>query len=426
MHNDFTLFLRDYPNGKKVYFYYAYDENGQRRGPWTAKSQSKTAARNYCHSLLRNGKLIPDRGRVMTFGEYAVGFWERGSEYVRNQESRADITDNYISNCNKILANQILPFFADTPLNGFTDKAVNNWLLGFKSRKVIKDGRQETVQYKNTYANTALGTLNVMLAEAVRRELIPANPCDKVRRLKSDRKKIEILTVGEVRQLFPDDYKTVWGDKEIAYVANRLASLTGMRAGEIMGLRGEYVFDDYINVCGQYTYYGYGKTKTKENRNIPVMPEMIALLRGLMKNNGKGYVFSQDGGMKPLSQNSIRWAFNNALQKIGINQAEIRRRGLSLHSWRHFLNTELQRQGLTIQQVQSVTGHKSDRMTEWYSHPDARQIADVVKAQAVIAGEGKSETENPPEGTGKGSNRSQCLKIVKIPDSGENPARKLA
>jgi integrase len=65
---------------------------------------------------------------------------------------------------------------------------------------------------------------------------------------------------------------------------------------------------------------------------------------------------------------------------------EGQRRGLSLHGWRHFVNTDLQRQGLTIQQVQSVTGHKSDRMSEWYSHIDARQIDDVIKAQEAIVG----------------------------------------
>ena len=27
MHSDFTLFLRKYPNGKEVYFYYTYDVN---------------------------------------------------------------------------------------------------------------------------------------------------------------------------------------------------------------------------------------------------------------------------------------------------------------------------------------------------------------------------------------------------------------
>jgi integrase len=228
-----------------------------------------------------------------------------------------------------------------------------------------------------------------MMAWAVEQEIIKINPCAKVKKLKNDRKKIEILTVGEVQKLFQKNWKSVWNDKEIAYVANRLASLTGMRAGEIMGLRGEYVFDDYIYVCGSYGEYGYGPTKTKETRFIPLIPEMIGLLKKLMERNGKGYVFSLDGGAKPVCRKYFYDEYHRALKRIGIDQGEITRRGLSIHSWRHFLNTELQRQGLSLQQVQAVTGHKSDRMTEWYSHFDARQLVNVMDAQHVITGERK-------------------------------------
>jgi integrase len=35
---------------------------------------------------------------------------------------------------------------------------------------------------------------------------------------------------------------------------------------------------------------------------------------------------------------------------------------LTIHGWRHFLNTELLKQGLTVSQVQGVTEHKSDRL----------------------------------------------------------------
>jgi len=167
-----------------------------------------------------------------------------------------------------------------------------------------------------------------------------------------------------------------------------------MRIGEILGLRGEYVYDKYIKVCGQYTKHGYGKTKNKENRNIPLLPEMIALLRSLMEKNGKGYVFSLDCGAKPVNRNYVYCALKDALRKIGINDEEIQRRGLSVHGWRHFLNTDLLRQGLTIQQVQGVTGHKSDDMTERYNHLDVRLIDDVIKAQAAIVGE-ESNDLNP-------------------------------
>jgi integrase len=252
-----------------------------------------------------------------------------------------------------------------------------------------------------------------MLAEAVRQGLLTANPCDKVRRLKNDRKKITILTDEEVKKLFPKNYKTVWGDKVIAYAACRLASLTGMRIGEILGLRGEYVSDKSIYICGQYGDEGYlPYTKNKENRNIPLIPEIIALLRGL--GNGDGFVFSMNGGAVPVTQAYIRKAFHNAMKKIGISEAEIKRRALTIHGWRHFLNTELLKQGLTIPQVQGVTGHKSVGMTERYNPLGARQIADVMKAQAAIAGTQEPEKEKPPKETGKAESNTKGLKIVKM------------
>jgi integrase len=208
----------------------------------TTKCQSVTAARNYCNRLIKTDRLIPKRGSLLTFGEFAEGFWERGSDYLDNQDGRADITPAYIDNCKKMTANQILPFFGKISLERITKKDINKWLLGFKNREVTVDGKTEKKAYKNTYANTVLGTLNTMMAWAVEQEIIKANLCASVKRLKNDRKKIEIITAEEVQNLFPKNWKTIWGDKEIAYIANRLASLTGMRAGEIMGLRGGICF----------------------------------------------------------------------------------------------------------------------------------------------------------------------------------------
>jgi integrase len=413
MHNVFTLYFRKYPNGKKVFFYYAYDENDQRVGPWTTKSTTKTAARNYCQALLKKGELIPDRKKAITFGELADGFWERGSEYIKRQDSRGDITENYIHNSQRYATNQLMPFFADTPLNKITEKDVNDWLLGFKTRKAVVDGKEKAKPLQNTYANTVLGTLNVMMTEAVRRGFIQKNPCDGVKRLKNDRKKLIIHNIQEVQKIFPENYKTVWGDNEITYIANRLASLTGMRIGEVMGLRGEYVFDKYIHVCGQYGEFGYGPTKGKDNRDIPLIPEMIALLRKLMKTNGNGYVFSLDGGATPVCYSIIRRDYFRALEKIGIDGEEAKRRGLTLHAWRHFLNTDLLRQGLTLPQVKGVIGHKSNRTNEIYTHVDARLIDDVIKAQEVIAGIKNAEPKKQPEETAENKKESKGLGIVK-------------
>jgi hypothetical protein len=303
MHNDYTLFWRSYPSGKKAVCYYTYDDTGVRRGPWSTKCRSITLARNYCN------RLIPNRGKVLTFGEFAAGFWEPGSDYLENQEGRADIAPSYIANCKKMVANQILPFFADRPLEKITRNEVNKWLLGFKKREIKKGDTVEIKAYQNTYANTVFGTLHTMMAWAVEQELIKVNPCARVKKLKNDRRKIEIITVAEVQKLFGKNWKNLWDGKEEAYIANRLASLSGMWAGEILGLRGEYVFDDYIYVCGNYGEYGYGPTKTKETRFIPLIPEMIAQLRKLMERNGTGYVFSLNGRVKPVSRVFISGSF---------------------------------------------------------------------------------------------------------------------
>ena len=49
MRNDFTLFYRVVPSGKKVVYYYAYNDEGVRLGPWTTGQVNKTAARNFCN-----------------------------------------------------------------------------------------------------------------------------------------------------------------------------------------------------------------------------------------------------------------------------------------------------------------------------------------------------------------------------------------
>ena len=398
MHNDFTLLMRTYPNGKKVWFYYAYDEDGRRRGAWTTKSKSKTEARNYCNRLLKKGTLIPDRSKVLTFGEFADRFWDRNSEYVQYRNSRTDITESYITGCQCITDNQIVPFFGKTPLDKITTDDVNKWLLGFSKREIIEDGVKKQMKYKNSYANTALKAFRVMMGEAVRRGHIIINPCTAVPYLKDDHREIKILTVDEVRRLFPENYQTVWGKKEVAFAANKLASLTGMRSGEILGLRGEYVFDDYIFICGQFGRHGYlPHTKTKQNRNIPLLPEMIALLRKLMERNGQGFIFSANGGATPICHTVLTYGLKEALQKIGIDKAEIKRRSLSLHGWRHFVNTELLRQGYTVSQAQSITGHTTLSMTERYNHLDARQIENIVEAQAFIAGTGKPDDGKPAD-----------------------------
>ena len=158
-----------------------------------------------------------------------------------------------------------------------------------------------------------------------------------------------------------------------------------MRIGELRGLRAEHIFDDYINVCGQYTRYGYKPlTKTKDNRKIPITPLIKQELDVLIGINGEGYLFSDDGGETPVPVERIGRQFERALKKIGINHEERKKRNLTFHAWRHFLNTYLRMHNVSDAKVQSVTGHKTKKMTDRYTHFDTRQFTEVRDIQSEL------------------------------------------
>jgi hypothetical protein len=70
-----------------------------------------------------------------------------------------------------------------------------------------------------------------------------------------------------------------------------------------------------------------------------------------MEANGAGFLFSLDGGITPVSRKHMYNGFMRALKSIGLTKEQISDRGLNLHAWRHFCNTELQKAGLSIQKV---------------------------------------------------------------------------
>ena len=93
MHNDFTLFLRKVPSGKTVVYYYAYNDDGERLGPWSTGQASKTAGRNYCNGLIKSGMLVPGIKGMTTFEVYAADFWDwEKSEYLKDRRKYRKLT----------------------------------------------------------------------------------------------------------------------------------------------------------------------------------------------------------------------------------------------------------------------------------------------------------------------------------------------
>jgi integrase len=369
----FSVFGRKLPSGKRVYYYHCYDEKGKRQWAKSTGLTKKTEATAYVTKLYRDGLLIPE-AKAPVCAEFSFGWWNiETCRYLKWRQLHDPLAKRtiYIHKCN--FTNHIKDYYAKYNLDEITPNVVEGWLLSL-SEKGLKP---KTI-------NLVYITFKTMMKEALKTKLIKTNPCSEVKKLKSEEIVRDILSVEETHRLFPADWSSIW-DSKLVYRAHWLASCTGLRIGELMGLRGEYVFDDYLFITGQYNYFGYSaQTKTKHNRDIPITSLIRQELEELLQANGDGFVFSENGGGTPVAMQYINRGFYRALERIGIDHDERIKRKLSFHTWRHFFNTLLRMSNVPDSKVQKVTGHLTKAMTERYTHFDTRQFTEIRDVQAEL------------------------------------------
>ena len=356
-----------------VFYYQCYDHNGKRTCGHSTGQRTKTAAKMYCMELYRNGTLIPDK-KAVNFGEFAAGWWDIATcKYLEWRQLQNPLAPSTIDHYKTNLERHIKPFFGNKRLDAISPELVQNWILALS-----QEG------YNHASINIIIATLRVMMKEAVRLKLITSSPMDKIRKLITYTKEVQILKNEEMHRLFPPDWKAIWDSYEL-YIFNKLAACTGMRLGEIIGLKSDRVHDTYIHVCTQYSKkYGLQPLKTKDSRNIPITPALHKDLLVLIGKSRGGFVFSESGGDKPVSHSRIYKETRRAFDRIGISGEDRKKRGLSLHHWRHFLNTALLMANVNTLKVQKVTGHKSMSMTRHYAHFDSRDFIEVLEVQKSI------------------------------------------
>jgi integrase len=398
----YSLYKRKVPSGECVFYYRTYDEFGLRTCGHSTGQTSKTAAREFCNALLKAGNLVPGkRGRTFkNFKDYATDWWDmEKSEYLRERKERRAISPGYANIGKQIVANHLIPAFGQLKLEAITMDMVDTWLTSFRQGGYTVGEGEEAEQrhYKGNTGNAAFKVLRVMMSYAEKKKYIKHSPCKGVAMLlTTDEKVIKILTPDELKKLFPANWETVWS-KRLFCSLNKLAAISGMRLGELLGLRGEYVFENYIEVCGQYTRFGYQDTKTHKPKIIPLPAAMRKELEYLLELNGEGYVFSNNGGESPVARRFVYAAFFKALANIGIDETERKRRSLSMHGWRHFLSTELEMNDIPDERAREVTGHASKESRKRYNHADHLRMRDVIRVQEQLLATGDESPASSPD-----------------------------
>jgi integrase len=133
-----------------------------------------------------------------------------------------------------------------------------------------------------------------------------------------------------------------------------MAYSTGMRQGEILGLRW-----DQLDFKNRVIVLEAEDTKTQNRREIPLDEALLALLKQVPKTLNSPYVFTFKG--KRLKM--VRTAFSKACKRAGIEN-------FRFHDLRHCAVTNMRKAGVPDSVIMSISGHKTNAMFRRYDSVD--------------------------------------------------------
>ena len=226
-------------------------------------------------------------------------------------------------------------------------------LQSLYSKKLDEDLSKRTVQYIHAI-------IRRILNQAVKWDLIIRNPTDAVTPPVPAKKAPVTLSEDQVRIFLESVKDHRW------YPIYVLAVATGMREGEILGLRWQdvdlnqgvvSVNQTVENISG---HLSIGQPKSDNaHRTIPLPVFALGVLKGMETH--EGLLFTTSTG-KPVSPRNVLRHFQLTLERLGLPK-------VTFHSLRHLHATYLLRQNIHPKIVQERLGHSSIALTlDVYSH----------------------------------------------------------
>lgn len=251
--------------------------------------------------------------------------------------------------------------------------------------------------YKYNSINVLYALLKQFLQVACDEEIIPKNPINfKLSDLiKKDSAETNSLSQEQLRNYL----EFIKHDKTYSKYYNfcKALSLTGMRAGEMIGLTVHNVrfSEKKIVVDHQLTEYGNQKriasTKSKSGvREIPMYGELFELFKTIVEeyNNRKvhtiidgtsGFLFENNKTGKIVNHVRYNLSIARSVTKYNKKNPDNPLPHISCHVFRHTFCTNALNSGVDIKTVQYLLGHSSSSMTMHYAHFSREQIESQMK-----------------------------------------------
>ena len=261
----------------------------------------------------------------------------------------------------------LLPFFGDVALDRISPRDIEQFIA-----VKLADGLSPKS------IRNVLIFLGGIYAYAELHDLVAMNPVRRVEKPRSpERSEVRFLDEAELEALVravPDD--VLGGVERPLYVT---AAMTGLRMGELLGLRWEDIDWTARRVRVRQAFVRGEFTTPKSvrgSRSVPLGARVAAELDALSQVTAYGadsdLVFGHPSLGKPLDRSKLLKRFKGALATAGVREVRF-------HDLRHTFGTRIAARGIPMRTLQEWLGHRDFATTLIYAdyQPSARE-ADLV------------------------------------------------
>ena len=347
------------------------DQHGIRR--WVTTRWSSDADKLKAEKLLARFAVQVDDGTFEARSEQR-NFIQLVDSYISQLDVRAHTKREY----EQIINSRVKIFFGAMKLRAITPRNLEEY--------------REWVQRQGKAVRTInkdLTLLSMMFKYAEGHRWVVFNPCKHVKRLRESidkrRQAIDgnIFTAKEAKQLI--DAAGSLRDR----VLFRMAIETGMRQGELLGLRWDDIDWAHARVHVRNSYRKGLEIPPKTAASLRTVGLTVTMLSELKRwklacpqpPGSIGIVFPNTKGSHERHYNLLRRSFFPALRRAGL-------RKIRFHDLRHTCASLLLAAGVRIKEVQAHLGHASSTMTlDIYGHLMPEAVSHGARAFEAILGD---------------------------------------
>ena len=217
---------------------------------------------------------------------------------------------------------------------------------GIEKREIIAVLDGLVAAGKPHAAVNLLKNLKAMFNWGVDRDLVPANPCDRLRPPVKTTERERVLTDAEIVAVINacDKVPAPFG----AIV--RMLLYTGARRNEIAMMKA-------TELDGAVWTLPATRSKSKRPNSLPLPPQAMAVIAAQPSLKPDGYVFSTTGGKSPSSDFSKRKRLLDAASGVS---------NWHLHDLRRTARSKLSQLGVPREVARRIVGHAADKLDSIY------------------------------------------------------------